>query len=437
MQGHKEIYDLIGVGIGPFNLGLAALSEPIHGFKTLFFDKTPGFNWHPGLMLEGATLQVPFMADLVTMADPTSAYSFLNFMKETGRIYKFYIRENFFLFRKEYNAYCQWVAKQLQSCLFGQEVVDIIPESGLYRVQVKDLGSGTEKNYWAKKLVLGTGTSPYVPPQARDCLGDHVIHTSEFLNRQGEIVSKKSIAVIGSGQSAAEVFRELLPLAEKGTALKWFTRSNRFFPLENHAKLTLEMTSPEYVDYFYGLSDKRRAALLKEQKVLYKGINYDLINELYNSLYEKEWADGEVDVTLMPNCKLMKMERRADSKYTLDFLQTEQERLFEMEAEAVVLATGYHYQEPPFLKSIEDHINRKSDGALDVSRNYTIDLNREVYVQNAELHTHGFVSPDLGMGAYRNAYILRELLGREVYKVEKQIAFQQFGVQNKPVEASI
>jgi lysine N6-hydroxylase len=31
------------------------------------------------------------------------------------------------------------------------------------------------------------------------------------------------------------------------------------------------------------------------------------------------------------------------------------------------------------------------------------------------------------MCAYRNSWILRELLGREVYAIEKRIAFQEFG----------
>ena len=36
-------------------------------------------------------------------------------------------------------------------------------------------------------------------------------------------------------------------------------------------------------------------------------------------------------------------------------------------------------------------------------------------------------NPDLGMAAYRNSCILREITGREVYPVERSIAFQQFG----------
>ena len=43
-------------------------------------------------------------------------------------------------------------------------------------------------------------------------------------------------------------------------------------------------------------------------------------------------------------------------------------------------------------------------------------------------HTHGFVAPDLGMGAHRNSTVLAAMRGREVYPIEKRVAFQHFGV---------
>jgi lysine N6-hydroxylase len=68
-------------------------------------------------------------------------------------------------------------------------------------------------------------------------------------------------------------------------------------------------------------------------------------------------------------------------------------------------------------------------GRFDVARNYSIDhTGREVFLQNGATHTHSITSPDLGMGPYRNSWIIREMLGREVYPIEKSIAFQQFGV---------
>ena len=84
MPAPYPTYDIIGVGIGPFNLGLAALTQPLVDsgeISAAFFDKRPAFCWHPGLLLEESTIQVPFLADLVTLADPTSAYSFLNYLK--------------------------------------------------------------------------------------------------------------------------------------------------------------------------------------------------------------------------------------------------------------------------------------------------------------------------------------------------------------------
>ena len=54
-----------------------------------------------------------------------------------------------------------------------------------------------------------------------------------------------------------------------------------------------------------------------------------------------------------------------------------------------------------------------------------------MFVQNGEEHTHGFVAPDLGMGALRNSTILAAVLGREVHPVEKRIAFQEFGLPDR------
>ena len=50
-----------------------------------------------------------------------------------------------------------------------------------------------------------------------------------------------------------------------------------------------------------------------------------------------------------------------------------------------------------------------------------------LFVQNAELHTHGVGAPDLGLGAHRNAVIVNALCGREVYAVRERNVFQSFG----------
>lgn len=426
---NNKIYDIIGIGIGPFNLGLAALLEPVEDISALFLDQTEGFDWHPGLMLDNATLQVPFMADLVTMADPKSQYSFLNFLKETDRLYKFYIRENFYILRKEYNLYCQWVARKLQNCQFGKKVENIIfngPEQ-LFIIDVLDLKNNDVKKYYAKKIVLGTGTQPNLPAFMEDKNFPNVIHTSEYLKHKESILDAGSVSIIGSGQSAAEIFRDLLPETENGLFMSWFTRPDRFFPME-YSKLTLELTSPEYVDHFYNMPPSQRKAVLAKQPPLYKGINFDLINDIFDTLYEMSVGNIPLNVALKPSCQLDSISPEGNS-YALNFTHVQEHITFTHISDYIVLATGYKYKEPKFLKGIEELIQRTEEGLFEVSRYYTIDQAGNIFVQNAELHTHGFVTPDLGMGAYRNALIINTITGKEIYKVEKRIAFQEFNTR--------
>ncbi len=106
------VHDVVCVGAGPFNLGLAALAEPT-GLDVVVLEQRDDVGWHSGMLLPEATLQVPFLADLVTLADPTSPYSFLAFLKETGRLYPFYVRERVDPLRVEYDRYLRWAADGL------------------------------------------------------------------------------------------------------------------------------------------------------------------------------------------------------------------------------------------------------------------------------------------------------------------------------------
>ena len=417
----KKTYDVVGIGLGPFNLGLACLTEPIDELDGIFLDSKPDFEWHAGMFLDGAHLQTPFMSDLVTLADPTSPYSFLNYLKEKGRLYSFYIRENFYPLRVEYDDYCRWAANKLSNVRFSTTVTDVRYEDGLYVVT-----TGAGDTYRARRLVLGTGTSPHYPEAVRG-LGGDFFHNSRYVQNRSELQKKESITIVGSGQSAAEIYHDLLgEIDVHGYRLNWVTRSPRFFPLE-YTKLTLEMTSPEYIDYYRELPEATRYRLTAEQKGLFKGIDGDLINEIFDLLYQKNLG-GPVPTRLLTNSSLNGA-RYENGTYTLSFRQEEQQKDFELESQGLVLATGYQYAEPEFLSPVRDRLVYDSHGNFDVARNYAIDVTgRGVFLQNAGVHTHSITSPDLGMGAYRNSCIIRELLGTEYYPVEKSIAFQEFSV---------
>jgi len=54
-------HDFAAIGVGPFNLGLAALTADVPGLDGVFLEQRAAFDWHPGLMLEGVTIQVPLL----------------------------------------------------------------------------------------------------------------------------------------------------------------------------------------------------------------------------------------------------------------------------------------------------------------------------------------------------------------------------------------
>jgi len=421
----ETIYDVIGIGIGPFNLGLAALADDIPVLKCIFFDEKESFNWHPGLLLPNARLQVPFYADLVTLADPCSRFSYLAFLKSKRRLFRFAIHENNFATRLEYNSYCKWVVDQLNNLHFGMRCNAIHYNESQECYDISLLNTHTRNTFLfkSKRIVIGTGTAPLIPDCAKN--NDHpcIFHSAKYLDFKKTILSKNSISIIGSGQSAAEIFSDLLPYSQ-AINLKWFTRAPRFYPME-YSKLSLELTSPDYIDHFYNLPNERKPLTLKQQCVLYKGINFSLINEIYDQLYLLSLEEASNLPGLFTNCELKNI-TTTDENLSVRFLHSETDELFESSTEVIILATGYSARIPEFIKPIKALINW-NDGNYQLKRNFSIDSNNKIFVQNAELHTHGYNSADLGLGPYRNAIILNSILEYDHFVMEREVAFQSFG----------
>lgn len=427
----KQILDVIGVGIGPFNLGLAALLEKTE-CSSLFFDKKPQFDWHPGMLLEGTTLQVPFLADAVTMVDPTSRFSYLNYLHMQKRLYHFYFLEKFQIPRNEYNHYCRWIAEQLPQLQFGFEVENIErTEEGCYCVTVFSVETGERKIYETKHVVLGIGTRPFLPEKF-NCESERIFHSSQYKNKRDDALQAKSVTIIGSGQSAAEIFYDLLSKQpDHSYQLSWFTRSKGFYPME-YSKLGLEHFSPDYTKYFYQLPNEKKKAVLNNQALLYKGISFTTIADIYDLLYERSVGNCKPNVHLQALTELVSIEEWND-QLRLSLYQHEQESSKQVESDVVILATGYQPFIPNCLKGIEGLIEWDENGQLMIQENYKVktktDSEHHLFVQNGELHTHGVGAPDLGLGAFRSATIVNQLAGKEVYKIyDQNNVFQQFGI---------
>lgn len=438
-----EPRDLVGIGIGPFNLSLAALAQPLAGFDAAFYEQRPGFHWHPGLLIDGASLQVPFLADLVTLADPANPWSFLSYLKTRERLFPFYFAERFHIQRAEYDAYCRWVSENLPGLHFGHQVdaVRWNAERAVFEVDFTQLDAEGEAEAlgrtYTRNVAVGVGTAPYVPEPLKplaDAPAVPVIHSSDYLLHRDRLLDAEHITVIGSGQSGAEVFLDLLRHRPVGAEkLHWLARTEAFAPME-YSKLGLEHFTPDYTRYFHALPESVRDGLVPHQWQLHKGIDADTIAAIHDELYQRTLHGGWPDAVLTPGVGVRTAGRVATTRVELHLEHLQQGARSRLTTDAVVLATGY--RERPLdqlLGGLDAFLRRDASERPRIDERYRLVLDPSVtghvYVQNAERHTHGVGAPDLGLAAWRSATILNSVTGKDPYPLPGRTAFTSFGLQ--------
>jgi len=410
--------DVVGVGIGPFNLSVAALLHPLKEKSQLFFDSKPDFRWHEGLLFDESTLQVSFMKDLVTLADPTSAFSFVSFLASTKRLYRFINADFPRVSRREFNQYLAWVSRALPSLRFGCPVESVSLDGDLLKVETPN------GQYRSRSIVLGTGLSPYIPPCAERHLGANVLHASNYL--KSEVVpAGKRVAVIGGGQTSAEIVSQLLRDVDAlPSELHWISRRSNFLPLDESA-FTNELFAPPYSEHFYSLPAPERSRLLDEQYLAGNGISQSLLQSIYRRLYELEFLHhGERFCYLNPGRALTGMDSTDDKSFALT-TRPMSSHLSQagstLDVDVVILCTGWDYSLPSCLQPLASRLDRDGSG-FSVRPDFSIDWDGpeslRFYVQNAARHSHGIAEPNLSIMAWRSARIVNSLAGRTVYDVD-------------------
>ena len=190
------------------------------------------------------------------------------------------------------------------------------------------------------------------------------------------------------------------------------------------------MTSPEYVDYFHALPEETRYRLDGRAEGPVQGHQRRPDQRDLRPALPEEPAAARCPTRLLTNTSLTERRvRRATGTYTLGLRQEEQEQ---------GLRARHRGPDPghrlPYARARVPRARPRPASRWDAQGRFDVGPQLQhrhapgagVFLQNAGVHTHSITSPDLGMGAYRNACIIRELLGREYYPVEKSIAFQEF-----------
>ncbi|PYZ92360.1 ornithine monooxygenase [Salipaludibacillus keqinensis] len=430
-----DIFDVIGIGIGPFNLGMAALLEDKKEIEAVFFDETPSFNWHPGMLIEGADLQVPFLADLVTFADPTSRFSFINYLHKHNRLFAFYFFNRFDIPRREYNDYAQWVAGLLTNCRFGKKVVDVLDhdegDNSYYEVVVQDRESNQLDHFFTRNVIVATGSKPMIPGDFDRFPSEDILHTSQYQYFEEALSEADSILITGSGQSAAEVFLDQLQKQQRGTPhLHWITRSSGFFQLEA-GKLGQEVFSADYIDYFHKLPFEKRKNELPNLAQLRNGVEESTLHEIYDLLYHRSVHTNEPNVNIQANTEIKEIEKGSKG-YIVHCHQWQQEESFTLTVDKVVLATGYQPSTPKWMQKFDKLIKWDADGRYAVTRDYRLVFKKErphqIFTLTNLEHSHGPGATNLALSVQRNITIINQLTGKEVYPEQRNSVFQNFGV---------
>lgn len=419
------ILDLVGVGFGPSNLALAiaieehnAARSPQDALNVSFLERQNSFGWHRGMLLEGATMQVSFLKDLVTLRNPASDFSFLSFLHEQNRLVDFINHKTQFPLRQEFHDYLEWAARRLDHLVsYDLRVVDLRPvlvdgEIALVDVVAVRGDTGETVIHRARNVVLAVGLEPHVP--AGIDLGERVWHNYDLLHRVASMpaTSRERFVVIGAGQSAAEVTEFLHTRHPAAEVIAVFARYG-FSPADNSA-FANQIFDPSAVDDFYTAPPAVKEMLSGYSRgTNYSVVDIDLIDELYRRMYQEK-VHGRERLRMMRASRLLDLRPLADGvSLDVEFLPTGTRET--LEADIVVFATGYRSRDPrQLLGTLAEHCPSDATGHPHIGRDYRLRTDpgttAGVYVLGATEHSHGISSTLLSNVAVRAGELLRSII---------------------------
>lgn len=425
-----EVYDVVGFGFGPANLALLAAideeSEGVHGrpLKRLFIEQKGTFCWHPGMLLEGAQIQLSFLKDLVTLRNPQSRFSFLSYLKAKGRLDRFANLRKFYPTRLEFNDYYSWVASQLtEDVRYDTEVVSVDPvengETGLVevvRVVTRNCTSGHEEAFLTRNLVVATGGIPALPRGIGLRKSERTLHTSQFLQRRDQDFGDRNKAhrfvVVGSGQSAAEIFENLcheFPNADVTAAIRRFA----YQPADD-SHFVNEIFFPEMEDFLYKLPERKRQLVIDAHRdTNYSCVDNDLIESIYHFLYMNQ-VKGVDRARIRPFLELRDIHDEGDET-VLEFHDLISDKTESVRADYAILATGYvRPKRHPLVDNLAPFLVPDGSDGYKVDRYYRIETTQrfmpQLFLQGFCEDTHGLSDTLLSTLPIRSYDILKSLM---------------------------
>ncbi len=381
----------------------------------LFLERKSSFGWHDGQQIPGASLQVSMLKDLVSLSDPTNAFSFLAYLHALGRIHHFLNAQFDAVPRQEFRNYLEWASRKNPNVAFDQEVLSVDFD------KVFHIRTSTQA-ITADHLSVAVGSQPWVPSQGQGADGDTQFHVSEFMNKARNLAGLR-VGVIGGGQSGAEAFLDLIsrPKDELPRRVSWISRRPNFLPLDD-SPFTNDYYMPCHSDYFSGLESADRDRFNTAHLLSSDGISEATLRQIYQRAYMHRFVDGAPDlIALFPNSEATAV-TRASASDPWDMTLTNNGRPHVLELDAIVWATGFRTARMDFLGPIEGRLEREGD-EYKIDQSFAVQwdgpADHHIFLQNAARQQRGLADSNLSLVAWRSQRILDRLRG---VRTENQLA---------------
>jgi len=382
-------HDVLGIGFGPANLALAiALEEEGHDLDVRFLEARPGPSWQSAMMLDGSDIQKHPVRDLVSLRNPRSRYSFINYLFENGRLLEHLNLPMEFPLRKEYAQYVTWAAGHFSGLVdYDVHVTGVAVDRDAEGRALYTVTTSTGATHQARALVIGTGRAPFIPEPFDTVDSPRIFHLTRYLPALRELEemgvagpgdrSPRAVTVIGGSQSAVELTLELarrFPDARVTTLVRSLTLREK-----DSSPFSEEGYFPGFTDYYYRASRERKDAIDSYMRLTnYSSADGDVLRELYRLIYEQR-LDGDQKVFVSGSRQVRAIEVREDGvRLSVDELNTGESE--EHQADFVVLATGFrdlgpaaHQQRvPALMDGVADDFVFDSHGYLAVGPDYEV-----------------------------------------------------------------
>jgi L-ornithine N5-oxygenase len=418
----ERIRQLVGVGFGPANLALAIAAEEhapqgrLPFADMVFFERQPRFGWHRGMLIDGATMQVSFLKDLATMRNPASRYTFVAYLHDRDRLVDFINSKTVFPYRTEFHNYLEWAARRFDPVVtYDAEVSTVRPVTDQGTVRFLDVvvrHAGEESTHRTRNVVIGAGLVPRLPDGV--ARSERVWHSSELLTRlAGMPASARSFAVVGSGQSAAEVVSHLYHAFPAAQVHAVFSRVG--YSVADDSPFANRVFDPLAVDYYHQAPDSVKDMLLGYHSgTNYSVVDLDLARQLYDVVYRENIAGSRrLHIHNVSQVRSF-VESDRGVEVRLEFLPTS--AVTTVQVDALVYATGYRPFDPlRLLGDLASQCKTDEHGRLVLSRDYrvvTSDAVRcAIYVHGAASeHSHGLSAGLLSNVAVRAGEIVGSIV---------------------------